>query len=580
MLSQIIQSPNNFRNWLFKDSLNTDVTAKENRRPYILFIACVIAYALYLVFKQPGWVLGGEMWAEMATNYYVNANNPSIFVNLFSTDAGYIPLPQRLIAYIGSALNFPDTFIPYYYTWSGILLTGSMAGAFCLRPFRALVKSDFLRFFSSIAIFLIADFETRTFINFTYFSAFFIAITTALALVQKDQEIPCWAWIIPLLMISKPAVLSALPAMLMVALVSRSRFRLITLFAALLCIVQLLSIYLNHSLGPFNPVNTFSTPEKLLAAGKYFFGLLGGFSAGRVVRLGASGFLWLGAISFVGCLLIISKKRTHASALIIVGLSLLFSNVLLNAFALSDIWNIKMEMLAGRAPLYRHIIVGYFGVVMVIVGLIEMYAHLEKPRKRLPFNVPAPLLFVLWFLLSGWLPFSWKINRIPTSPVLNNSQWQEMASTIVSSDSVCIPIDPFGWMFTKNCSQLNPEMSWAKPIEYRPLQQQKNYFSLTLTPPTSIDKKNLISMAVLAKPDASTTSVKAETVLAMKDGSVRILSAIRQLPASGGLLMFLIEGTIPLVDIDSITLKFNDPISIGFAPGEPGDNTAVLWMGN
>ena len=167
---------------------------------------------------QPSWMLGGEMWAEMATNYFPNANSPSYFHKLFSTDAGYIPVPQRLIALVGNALNFPAGSIPYFYTWSATLLTGMMVGTFCLARFRILVKNDALRFCAAIVILIVADFETKTFINFTYFAAFFVAIITSLALVDDIEEVPWWAWFVPILMVSKPAVLSALPAMIIVVI--------------------------------------------------------------------------------------------------------------------------------------------------------------------------------------------------------------------------------------------------------------------------------------------------------------------------------------------------------------------------
>ena len=52
---------------------------------------------MYQVAMQPNWVLGGGMWAKMATNYFTNANAPSYLQKFFATDAGYIPVPQRQI---------------------------------------------------------------------------------------------------------------------------------------------------------------------------------------------------------------------------------------------------------------------------------------------------------------------------------------------------------------------------------------------------------------------------------------------------------------------------------------------------
>ena len=519
------------------------------------------------------------MWAEMATNYYVNAGSPSLFVNFFSTDAGYIPLPQRIIAYVGAALKIPDIYIPYYYTWSAILITACMVGAFCLAPFRVLVRSDCLRFTCSIAILMVCDFETRTFINFTYFAAFFVAIVTALALVQKDRQVPWWTWAIPVLMVSKPAVLSVLPAMILVSLIGKSRFKLITISAVTVCTIQLINIYTNHSDSPFNPTNHFSTFEKITASVKYFIGFLGAFSTGKSIKMEATKYLWIGTIVLLGCLIVITKKRTNASALIIVGLSVLFSNVLLNAFALSDSWNITMNMLIG-VPLYRHIIVGYFAVVLIILGLIETYIHHAKLNNHRLSRLPSPLIFLLWFLLSGWILYAWIISKSPASPVLYNSQWQENAATIKTSESICIPIDPFGWMYTKNCSPINPEMNWAKPLDYRPLQKIDNIFSISLDLPSSQEHTNLISMAVLVRPYVPRDAVRGELELVMKEGRTESVYADRQLDKRGGLIMFSLHEKIHFSDIERITLKFKAQADIGFVSGDPKNTPAVIWMGN
>ncbi|NKW80861.1 hypothetical protein HGG72_11705 [Ochrobactrum pecoris] len=86
----------------------------DNQRPKIFFIFVVLFYIFYQLLMQPSWVLGGGMWAEMATNYYPNANALSFVQKLLSTDAGYIPAPQRLIALVGNQLNLPAATIPYF----------------------------------------------------------------------------------------------------------------------------------------------------------------------------------------------------------------------------------------------------------------------------------------------------------------------------------------------------------------------------------------------------------------------------------------------------------------------------------
>lgn len=384
------------------------------------------------------------MWAEMATNYFPNANSPSYLQKFFSTDSGYIPAPQRLIAFFGNRFNLPAASVPYFYTWSAIICTGMMVGAFCLGQFRRLVESDSLRFLTAISILMVADFETRTFINFTYFSAFFVAIITALALIDDSEEIPWWAWFAPILMVSKPAVLAALPAMILVAMVSKSRFRWITIVAVLLCLGQLLQMVISVKTGvaPFS-ANEISFISKVITSFKYFFGFLGRYVIGQTF-LTTKYFLMLTGL-FIFCIggFVVFNKKRNSGALVIIGCSLLFFNGLLYSFVLSDSWSRDMRRL-DVVPVFRDIIVGFFGSILVVSGLFSTLISQKKFQHSVLFrkNLGA-ILFFVWFIGSGWMSLAGKISREPVSPTINNSQWQSMAFAIDSGVSpLCVPIDP------------------------------------------------------------------------------------------------------------------------------------------
>ena len=583
-MKRIISYPNLFRDWLFINNKPYIRIQNENStRPTFYFIFCMVFYCLYLIVMQPAWVLGGEMWAEMATNYFPNASASSIAIRFFSTDAGYIPLPQRIVAYVGSSLSLPASAIPYFYTWSAILISGGMVGVICLKPFRALVKSDLLRFFTAIAVLLIADFESRTFINFTYFAGFFAAIVTALAFVEKSDDVPWWAWFIPILMISKPAVLSALPAMIMVALVSKTRFRLITLTAMLFCLAQIIRMVFSHSAGDFLSTNEFSVIEKFYSSAKYFVGFLGAFLAGKAVSTEFYRPILFGFGLLVVCVFTLLKKRTNASALILVGLSLLFFNVLLNSFALSDSWNINMERLNGT-PLDRHIIDGYFGVVLVVVGLIAALLDNGVSQSRSWIINVGPAVFCSWFIFSGWFLFAGSINRVPSSPMIYNSQWQTMANAIDSGQATCVPIDPLGWMFQRNCFQLNPDIDanlWVKTLRFESVKLEGGNGAIFIEPPSSALSKNMISLAVLIRPQAEQSIlINAEAVLKMKNGATKYLIGSRQLAAAGGLLMLTGRGATPISEIEAVTLKFSAPVDLAVVPIESRNKPVVFWMGN
>lgn len=559
----------------FENSLNDD------RRPFVLFIFAVLFYVAYQLVMQPGWVTSGEMWAEMATNYYPNANASSYLQKLLSTDSGYIPAPQRLIALIGNQLNFPAASIPYFYTWSSILFTGMLVGAFCLAQFRKIVKSDFFRLFTSIAILLVADFETRTFINFAYFSAFFVAIVTALALVDDSEEVPWWAWLVPVFMVSKPAVLAALPAMILVAFVSRFRFRLIVLFSVILCVGQFLQLFISSAAGTM-PIRAtdITFASKLLAIIKYFLGFLGGYLTGPALNLQQLHLMLAGLSVLTLCAYLVAFRRCASNALILIGVSLLFFNVFLNVFALTDSWNLDMARLQG-IPVYRHIIVGFFGCVLVLCGVISSVLNNINFASRSPFIGGAgAFLFALWFLGAGWLEFAGKISREPISPTLNSSQWQTMAGAIDAGLSpLCVPINPWwkgaNWMYHRNCGLLKSPPAWEDGSVL-----VSDNFAYQISPPSVLLDKTLVAAAVLVKPLGYGRSfVEVRMRIKLKDGNTKYFSGSNDFNASGGLLMLVGEKAVSINEVEGITLIFNVPVEVALGAQEPAGIPGVAWMG-
>lgn len=582
MIKTILAFPKIARNRLFKvEERISNSSAQRDRIPAILFILTVFFYVAYQLAMQPGWVLGGEMWAEMATNYFTNANSPSYIQKLFATDAGYIPAALRLIALTGNLFNLPADSIPYFYTWSAIILTGMMIGAFCLAQFRKLVRNDVLRFLTAISILVVADFETRTFINFTYFAAFFVAIVTALALVNDTEDVPWWAWFIPLLMVSKPAVLAALPAMIVVAMVSKPRFRWITITVFALCIGQFIQMVISQKGGVVPQTIEITFLSKVFASFEYFFGFLGGYVFGPNFQFEKNISILAGVCIFFASALVVFKKRNNSSALMLVGLSLLFFNILLNCFALSDAWNRDMARLAGL-PVYRHIIVGFFGCVLVTLGLFVSLTDYRDSKYKAQHTVNFGLfIFVLWFVGSGWFSFGGKISREPEAPLIKNSQWQKMAAAIDSGRSpLCVPIDPFGLTYSRNCTVLNPELNFTKPYRFEVVQPEDNLSVLEVTPPAQLSEKTLVSLAVLAQPFTTQNffvTVKAN--IHLKDGSIKFYSGGRDLTISGGLILLTGNDRILISNISSIRFVFNSPVKIAIMATEQNSTPAILWMG-
>lgn len=551
-------------------------------RPVILFLSAILFCIGYSLALEPRWVLGGEMWDEMATNYFPNAKAPSYITKLFSTDAGYISLFPRLLALIANQFSLPAASVPYFYTWSAIICTGIIVGSFCLRPFRALVSSDALRFLIVVCIVMTADFQTRLFINFTYFSAFFVTIVTALALIKRSVEIPRWAWCIPILMVSKPAVLAALPAMICVALVSQPRFRRITLVTVALCVGQIIRIAISAKTGeaPYdnNTITFFATTITSL---QYFFGFLGGCIIGPKFYMTKCFLLPIGVYIFYISGWVIVKKKHNAGALVVTGLSLLFFTVLLNCCALSKSWNRNLVML-DSLWIDRHNIVGFFGCILVISGLLaaQTEQYVSTSSNLLKKNLGA-ILFCIWFIGSGWFSYAVNISKEPLLPIMDHSQWQNMAFAIDSGVSpLCVPVDPW-WsnisrMYQRNCRVLTTPPNWkqGKILINNPL-------FLDITPPATLYEKTLLAAGVLVKPfSVKKTFIAARMKITLRDGKITYYMGAQNINPSGGLLLLTGKEGLAVKNIVAIRLTTNVPVEISLAAGNPPGVPGIAWMGN
>ncbi len=560
-----------------------DLRGKHSRIPIVLFAVAITFYCVYLALVQSSWVLGGGMWAEMASNYYPNSISDSLWTRLFATDFGYVPLPQRLIGIVGSSFNLPAAAIPYFYTWSAVILTGAMVGSFCLRPFRVLVQSDALRFVAVLAVILVADFQTRTYINFTYFGAFFIAIIVALAFVDRLNDPPWYAWFTPLLMISKPSMFVLLPLILITAVVSRSRFRWIALASTLAVFVQACSLLVNKSSVPSNSSQPFSMVEKLHAGVDYSLGYLGGVFIGRADAIAP---MLVGVLLLLVCVATVWRFPSRASVLVLWGASLAVLNTVFNSILLSDQWNMSIDRLAvHQLAIDRNVMLTYFGVVLIVVGLLATWVERVGTPNTLRVAVVAPAAFVSWFVVSGWAVAAASMNELPPSPILGNSQWERMSAAIDSDVPVCVPVDPMGWalpngelspldwMFSRDCRVLKiaGPATMLPPVAGAP-----NKY--VVQAPEAGPNTQLVSLAVVVDSGFNLRSnVTTTATLQLHRGGSRTFASTEVLEPGPRRILMSGSVPIPIRDIRSVTIEIASPAGVYRSAGNPG-MPAVIWM--
>ena len=438
----------------------------EGRWFVLLTLAALFYVAVTLIF-QGAWLIEGPMWAEMASNYYPNAQSGEWLVRLFATDAGYIPLPQRLIALVGAIAHLPAAWVPFYDSGASIGLGALLVASFCHRAFRPLITNDRLRFLVCVVFALAPDFQTRVFISFTYLGLALAIPLVALALARPDADAPGWAWVLPLLMLSKPVFLALVPAMLLAAFFARPRFRLLMIVCVLTGVAQVARLVLSGTAGPNS--ETFVDPEATIAS-RLVTAIIGGCGLMAQYVLGPSPgqlissfsplmLVAVGAVLTGIVLAVLGRYRrvstsAPTSALVLVGVSVVFGASLLNSVALSSSWNTGLYFLRDFST-DRSVFGGIAGAVFVMAGLAWLL--LGRVRSFGPLS-PA-VLALLWLIGSGW-PIVAARARLPPFPSTGVSSWMAQADRIDRpGTTVCVPADPYEFrrwffMYGRGCAQL------------------------------------------------------------------------------------------------------------------------------
>ena len=281
----------------------------------------------------------GDMWAEAGTSFYPVAESGSLKSIFIPDPVGYLTFSTRIISLIGFYLNLKASWIPYFYNYAGAICVALMVGMFCLPCFRRVIKNDILRLGIVWIVLALANYEMRTYICFPYFSAFPIMCLTALALIDHEKQVTKWCWLIPLLLIAKPSVLATIPAIAMVALISKSRFRFIAITSLALAIWQIFKLYLQYKHGVYsgNYSIDLSTKSKLLAS--IAFGL--GYTVSHFHISGNSLRIIIGSCILLITAITIIKTKRKESSIIIISATVILSSGFINCFAASNFYNLK-----------------------------------------------------------------------------------------------------------------------------------------------------------------------------------------------------------------------------------------------
>jgi len=562
---------------------------RSSRALPLLYFWCTVGfYCVYMLLSAGDWLLSGELWAEAALTY-IDFDPGRLDLQLFAQDGGHISIPHRLIALVAHYGRLTAAAIPHFYNWTAIVFTAMLVGAFCLSAFRALIPSDTFRFAVSLFVLIVADFETRMFIGFTYFGVFFCAALIALALARDRDDAPAWAWAAPLVLISRSYLLVVLPAMAVATRFIRRRYAYV--FSACLAVgtIQFVQMAVRAAMGErlyYRPAGV-ALLDKCWATVGYFFGLIGGYSTGPVWNSSSIWMMMALGVVFFAAFMALSASRHPASPMIWIGASTLLFSCLLSTFAVTSDWNTDFARLSSL-PIYRHSLPGFHGYILMLVGALQIatdrWANAILPNRSF-FSLVLTGAFVAWAMASGWLYRGTLMAAPPPFPMTGNGNWQQTAPALDAGfQPACATIDPYRWLYGRNCRWLvdPPEWDFGNPRKLQfsiPLPSRQ---TLRLPAPDQVTNANLVSIGVIVKPASSLRQVtKLTAKVQTQDGQIVRFAGARVVPFSGGLVQ-LVSGEAPagVRKATVVDLESEVPVILLTETSAGAQRPLLMWMGN
>jgi hypothetical protein len=546
------------------------------------FFSVLVLFSIFNIIVNP-WVYSGEMWAEMATNYFKISQEGDWFASLLAPDHGYIPLSQRLIAQVISLFGFPSNVVAYLYTWSAILCSSALVGVFCLRDFRPIVESDLARLLVSLVVLVILDWETTTFINFSYLNVFYISLFVMLSFYKKNDSASPLIYLIPLLIVSKAYVLSVVPLMILAVIYARTEYRKVfkfSLLLALLHIIYILNSYL--SVAEFTNGEGFTVASKFISSfvfmalytlrdllGSEVFQLISNYSEVVSISLGFS--VLVAVVGFI-CF-----NKKNPSPLILMGLAISFVTYFFNSFVNSPSFTITGISVSDSV--YRHVVGGFIGSFFILIGVLQSCIY------RIKFKFIRSFLMVfgvsVWFYTSGWFDVAIQNSK----PGLLVSKWQGQSSYYMENADAykpCVPIDPYPWVYNYGPAKIEDKVHCdylakmnfgvGRYLHFGP----DNVIDIPV-PVGSISGGVKSFMASVRSFDNSKYVMTMQVNILMNSG--RTFNYFGQQEVSSKDSMLFINSKdnyfAPIDEIEKITLKFELPAIVWTLNGKP----EFSWMG-
>lgn len=493
-------------------------------------------YSLYKLILPDALLKSGEMFAEMGNNYFPAATL-SLPEALLTTDAGYIPLLNRILGVLVSSFDISAITTPYVYYWIGYL-GGALGVASIAHPwFRRAISSDSLRFAMASIYLLALPIENMVYLNFNY--AFLLPISMWLYALFRTQDSPgFWGLLFPLIMFGKPAFILFVPIAAFVWLKNRNLLPRLSLFIGILgSCLQIGILKYNQTVGTYNAYDYDASLLELIWA--FIRGIVAIPSLYTLGPLVSHGDITAPLILSTGLLNWLYKKwpslEKESQQLMLWGGAIVFFSVGLHCIAIPSSWVKTSTYLDTR--LNRHEIAAATGIFIAIIGLVM---HLQKR------NPKALLGFLVWAIISGW---AWNGLKPIEFPKVGFGSWNTMATEKrLKQDAFFIPLEPFGWFYSQNVLLPTPN-SEKKRFSKTPVT------SITL----SLNNVSVFGTMIGIKPEGN-KPVSGKALLTLNSGKTHTLPLQSKMSSKPHFQTYTLDKT--LQNATQITYTFEHPVTI------------------
>ena len=431
-----------------------DKLIEEKKDKKLYFVTVILMYLL-LTIKAPTITVFTEPFAEIVTNYFVNATTMKTINALFSTDAGYLSLYSRLITLIvikGFRMS-PQISVILMQNFA-ILLMLFINSLFILNNYKK-YGNIFFRFTVSLILgsfSIFPFFETHVFVDLPYFNLVAIILISLLDFESLSKKKFILLMIsVPILCFSKSYFLLFLPISVLISIIFWKKIyrrqKIYLFLLGLSALFQVMYMYFNKdgwkvysnsdvNLNFIDIVNNIFYP--IFQNVRYLF--YPNITSSNILNMNLI-FSIITILGIISGIYYLYRYRNKESIISVALIMITFGATLLNIVSKISNDKISWESTPGIIE-NRH---SFFILIPIIFfGILFIYNYLKEEKNERKKSRIYTLIGLLLFI--RFLVFD---NTMLPNVRESYSDWK-IYSKFYNENEYLIPVEPSLWSTSKN----------------------------------------------------------------------------------------------------------------------------------